>query len=118
MLKNLISVLLVLLLLINTGITVSATDGFESGIYVSNSSGENDVNPGKILLICLIVGLAVGVIVALALKAQLKSVRKQRHANVYIKDGNLRLTQQGDFFLYRNVTRREKPQNNSAGSRN
>lgn len=60
---------------------------------------------GKTLLTSLIIGIVAGVIVALILKSQLKSVRKKADANAYIKPGSMRLTQSGDYFMYRNVTR-------------
>ena len=64
----------------------------------------------------LIVGLVIGLVYTLSLKGQLKSVRGQRHANVYVKNGSMKLTQSGDYFLYRHVTRTERPQNTSSGS--
>ena len=61
-------------------------------------------NFGKNLLICIAIGFVVGLIVVLILKGQLKSVRKQDRANVYIKSGSMQVTQRNDMFLYRNVT--------------
>lgn len=71
---------------------------------------------GKNLIICLIIGIIAGLIVALILKGQLKSVRKQNQANVYVKPGSMQLTVQNDFFLYRTVDRRQKSSNSSSGS--
>ena len=73
---------------------------------------------GMNLLVAVVIGLVVALIVTLILKGQLKSVRRQDRADGYVKQGSLRLTQSGDYFLYRNVTRTAKPQNNSSsGSR-
>jgi len=63
---------------------------------------------GKNLAISLVIGLAVGLIVVFILKGQLKSVRKQDRAHVYVKQDSMKLTYQRDIFLYRNVTRTKK----------
>lgn len=68
------------------------------------------------LAVSLIIGLAVGAIVAFVLKGQLKTVRKQNRANVYVKSGSMHIDVMNDIFLYRNVTRTEKPKNDSSGS--
>ncbi len=68
------------------------------------------------LILSLIVGLVVGLIVASTLKAQLKSVRRQNQANVYVKEGSMKITRSGDYYMYRTVTRTEKPKSNSSSS--
>ena len=69
---------------------------------------------GMNLLIALVVGLIAALIVTGILKGQLKSVRKQDQANVYVKPGSMQLTQSGDYFMYRNVTRTVKQQSSSS----
>ena len=64
------------------------------------------------ILICLGVGLLVGLITVLIMKGQLRSVRSQSAAGDYMVPGSFRLTQRHDLFLYRTVTRMERPQNN------
>ena len=77
-----------------------------------------DFDPFSTLLTSLIAGLIIGWIVTAVLKGQLKSVRRQDEAQVYIKPGSMRLTVEKDLFLYRNVTRTKKANNNnSSGSR-
>lgn len=71
---------------------------------------------GTNLLIAVVFGLVVGFIVASVLKGQLTSVRRQDKANVYVKAGSFNLTRSNDFFLYRTVTRTEKPKSNSSSS--
>ena len=71
---------------------------------------------GKNLMIALIIGIVVGIIVAIILKKQLKSVRQQKQANVYIKSGSMQITVSRDLFLYRQVTRTQKPSSNSSSS--
>jgi uncharacterized protein len=48
------------------------------------------------------------------MKGKLRSVRRQNEARQYVKEGSMQLTQSGDYFMYRNVTRTPKPQNNSS----
>lgn len=71
-------------------------------------------NFGKNLLISLVIGIAVGVIVAFILKSQLKTVRKQDRANVYVKQGSMNLTHQSDIYLYRTVSRTKKSSSGSS----
>ena len=73
-------------------------------------------NTGKNLLICLGIGLVVALIVTGIWKNQLKSVRKQSEANAYVKAGTMQITQSGDFFMYRNVTKTQKQSSSSSGS--
>ena len=73
-------------------------------------------NTGKSLLICLGIGLVVALIVTGIWKGQLKSVRKQSAANAYVKAGTMQITQSGDFFMYRNVTKTQKQSSSSSGS--
>ncbi len=73
-------------------------------------------NVGMSLLIALGIGLVAGLITASVLKGQLKSVRKQSRANVYVKDGSMQITTQNDLFLYRDVTQTEKRDDDSDSS--
>lgn len=71
---------------------------------------------GKSLIVALIVGVAAGVVTAFILKNQLKSVRQQKQANVYIKTGSMQITASRDLYLYRQVSRTEKSSTQSSGS--
>ena len=73
-------------------------------------------NFGKNLIAALIIGMVAGVVVALVLKKQLKSVRQQEQANIYIKSGSMQITKSRDLFLYREVSRTKKDSSNSSGS--
>lgn len=70
-------------------------------------------------VIAVLVGAGISLIVVLCMKAQLKSIRPQRGAQSYISPGSLRLTRQSDLFLYRQVarTRRAEENSNSRGGR-
>ena len=68
------------------------------------------------LLTAVGIGLLVAVIGTTILKGQLKSVYKKDEANAYVKAGTMQITQSGDFFLYREVTKTEKKESSSSGS--
>jgi hypothetical protein len=70
-------------------------------------------------MISLVIGIIAGLIVAFILKGQLKSVRKQDSARVYVKQDSLQITYARDIFLYRNVTctkKQERVESTSSGS--
>jgi len=68
------------------------------------------------LFISLVIGFVVALIITGIMRAKLKSVHFQSEAADYVKAGSFKLTQSRDLYLYRNVVRREKPQNTSGGS--
>ena len=65
------------------------------------------------LIIAVVIGLVVGLIVALVLRGQLKSVRMQKQADQYIKNGSMQIRNRKDIFLYRSVIRTEKETDNN-----
>ena len=67
------------------------------------------------LLICVGIGLVIGLITVFVLKTQLKSVRREHQANAYIRTDSMHLTVQRDLFLYRQISRTRK-QSSSSGS--
>lgn len=73
-------------------------------------------NAGKNLVVALVIGLLAGIVVAFMLKKQLTSVRQQKQADSYIKNGSMRITTSRDLFLYRQVTRTKKASSQSSGS--
>ncbi|MBR3741340.1 MAG: TPM domain-containing protein [Clostridia bacterium] len=60
-------------------------------------------------------GLAIGVIVALILKGQMKTVRRKIGAQSYIKDGSFQLNRVQDIYLYTTTTRRKIETQSSGG---
>ena len=72
---------------------------------------------GKNLLICLVIGLIVGIVTVSILKGHLKTVRPQNRANAYVKPGSMKVTVRQDIYLYRNVTRTRKESGGPSGSR-
>ena len=69
----------------------------------------------KMAPILLIVGLGIGAIVAFALKAQMKSVRRKHGAANYVRDGSFQLTRVQDIYLYTTTTRRRIETQSSGG---
>lgn len=88
----------------------------ECAAALGKTGGAAGIDYGKILLISVGIGLAVGLIYVLILKGQLKTVRGRSEASSYVRAGSMNLTRSGDYFMYRNVTRMEKPKQNSSGS--
>lgn len=82
-------------------------DGYVNG-YPFDVSGS--------LAISLIIGVVIGLIVVLILRGQLKTVRRQDRASVYVKDNSMHINVMNDIFLYRNVTRTKKQSSSSSGS--
>lgn len=76
------------------------------------SSVETDALPYEGWLICVGIGIAVGLVAVLIMKGQLKSVRPQRSAGSYVVDGSFHLTTSREMFLYRTVSKREIQSNN------
>lgn len=68
------------------------------------------------IVISLAVGIVVSAVIVGVMKSQLKTVYQQKKASDYVRPGSMRLTQQSDQFLYRNVERIEKPKENKSGS--
>ena len=61
------------------------------------------------------VGLVIGVIVALILKGQMKTVRRKIGAQSYIRDGSFQLNRVQDIYLYTTTTRRKIETNSGGG---
>lgn len=72
-------------------------------------------NAGIAFLIAFLPSLAAALAVVSILKGQLRSVRPQAAAADYILPGSLQITQARERYLYRTVTRRERPKPSSGG---
>ena len=59
--------------------------------------------------LALVIGLVTALIVTGVMKSQLKSVAPQPDASSYVRQGSMRLTNQRDHYLYRDVHRTERP---------
>ncbi len=83
--------------------------------YDGSNMPKEPYNVGLSLLIALGVGLAVGGIGIFFLFSNLKSVHQQHGAADYKKPNSFHLDMHRDLFLYRKVSRKEKPQENQNG---
>ena len=93
----------------------------ESEDFLAYYLAGSPFNAGKSFMISLVIGIIAGLITVFVMKGQLKSVRKQDSARVYVKKGSMRLTYSRDIFLYRNVERtkkQERVESTSSGSGN
>ena len=64
------------------------------------------------LLICIGIGILIGLVAVLIMRSQLKSVRPNNAAAAYVVSGSFQLRHSRDIFLYRNVHRTPRPKNN------
>ncbi len=64
--------------------------------------------------ISIVIGFVIAKLTVSGMRSKLKTVRAQRSANSYIKDGSLNITNSRDLFLYRTVTRRAKSTDSSS----
>ena len=69
---------------------------------------------GQNLLISLAVGFLIAFIATAIMRSKLKTVRSKAGATDYVRDGSFRVTRSHDFFLYRTVSRRARPKNDSS----
>lgn len=100
--RKIFAVLLALVLCLSMAFTVSAA-GYDDGW--------DGFDVEQALWIAGIAGLVIGLIVALILWGQLKTVRPQDQADAYIRPGSMQIRSRSDRFLYRNVSRIKKSTN-------
>ena len=67
------------------------------------------------VLICMALGLVVGIGVMAYQVSRMKTVVSKNSAADYVRPGSMLLTDSRDIFLYSHVTRTPKPQNNHSG---
>ena len=94
-------------------------DAFITQAYTGEPYDINNLPREPLSIIWIGISLIVGFIMALSItssvKSQLKTVRREPAAGSYVVDGSMRVKESREFFLYRNITRREKPKNNNKG---
>ena len=66
--------------------------------------------------VALVIGLITALIVTGVMKSRLKSVAPQRDATDYVRQGSMKLTNQRDLYLYREIHRTERPKETDSGS--
>lgn len=65
------------------------------------------------MIICIIIGVLVGLLTVMVLKGQLNSVHSQDGAQAYITADSLNLQVRTDRYLYENTTRTPKPRSDN-----
>ena len=88
--------------------------------YLADETGhksalEKPKNYGKTIAISMAVGLAIGGIAAGIMAAQMKSVKSQKGADSYVRQGSMSMRTSRDIFLYSHVSRTPKPKSTSSG---
>lgn len=66
------------------------------------------------LVLAVGIGLVLAWVVVHVMKSQLRSVAFQENAASYVREGSMKLTNQRDLFLYRDVHRTERPKESSS----
>lgn len=61
------------------------------------------------LIVALVIGFVISLIATGIMRSKLKSVRTQTKASNYVKKDSLKLTKKNDLYLYKHISRREKP---------
>lgn len=84
----------------------------------SSASGEEADKPLSIIWIpiSIAIGVVVAIIVVKGMKSDLKSVRKKKEANSYVRNGSLVVNENYDTFLYSQVTKTAIQKQNNSGS--
>lgn len=77
--------------------------------------GNKPKDYGKMFLVSLVGGIVVALIVCLCMKGQLKTAVKQTAAQVYIRNGSMRVNHSRDIFLYTTTTKTKIETNSGSG---
>ena len=93
-------------LLMLTAVMLMPSVGAVSRMPAAVLSGEVDLS--GLIVPALIVGFIISLVLVLAEKSKMTTVKPSREAGQYIVDGSLRLTVSQDRYLYKNVTRRPR----------
>lgn len=85
--------------------------------YDTDNIPTDPFSPLGALMIAVVVGFVIALIVTGIMRLSLRSVHSQPAADNYMKRESMRFTKQYELFLYRNITRTEKPKDNSPSNR-
>lgn len=91
----------------------------EEHVYYEEDSGLSVAKVLMWFLGCFLRNLGIGAVVAavavVIMRNKMNTMKPQRSAANYVKDGSYQLHVQRDMFLYSRVSRRKKPENNGGG---
>lgn len=104
---------------LSAGFYADAFDSFidECAYYLDGHINGYPFPFGMNLVIALVIGCVAGLVTVLVMRGQLKSVRRQDYAHVYVKPGSMKVTLHNDLYLYSNVVRTKRQTSSSSGSR-
>lgn len=88
----------------------SPIDGYAES-YGPRYQSQRKVN----YLVSLLIGAVVAAVVVLIMRASMNTKRRQHSAGNYLKPGSYRLRTRQDIFLYSNVSKVRRQQNNGGG---
>lgn len=94
-------------------VSVDTDTDTDTYTYTTGSSTVSSKNPAKTIILCIVVGMAMGFIIILAIASKNKSVRMQKNATVYTRPGSFVVTGSYDNFLYKNLVKTPKPKQES-----
>ena len=77
--------------------------------YITVDETDSSKSPVKTIILCIVIGMAMGFIIILAIASKNKSVRMQANATVYTRPGSFVVTGSYDNFLYKNLDKTPKP---------
>lgn len=93
---------------------------FDLGEDSQGSSDSSEEAKKPLSLVWIPVSIVIGIVVAFfvvkGMKNDLKSVKKKKEANSYVRNGSMVLTENYDTFLYSEVTKTEIQKQNNSGS--
>lgn len=92
-------------------------EAYENGEPIDVYNNEDKPSLVSIISAAIIFGCVVGGFTVLLLRSKMKTVKPQRGAQSYVRQGSFTLTKQKDTFLYTNTTRTRKQSSSSSGSR-
>lgn len=96
-----------------------ARNGTPFGAQDTETSSDEADKPLSLIWIpvSIVIGVVIALIVVKGMKNDLKSVKKKKEANSYVRNGSLVVNENYDTFLYSEVTKTEiQKQNNSSSS--
>ena len=91
-------------------------DGFSKFLDILPGYLDTETEGGINLLLSLAVGAGIAGIALLVMRSTMNTKNPQRSAAAYTVENSYHLRQHLDLFLYSNVSKRAKPQNNGSGT--
>ena len=97
---------------------VTLCEGFLEQAASGRPYGSDDADRQPLSLIWIPISLVIGFVLALiitgAMKGRLKTVHMQSAADNYVRADSMQITRSSDVFLYANVSKHKRPENNSS----